>query len=221
MPNLINRSNTTILITDDNPVNVKIIQAILDKNGYRTAKARNGAECIEVTKRLKPNLILLDINMPGMNGIEVCRVIKKDQQTIDIPIIFVTANTDNATLKETFESGGTDYVRKPINRIELLARIQSALHQFEKEKLKGIIVITGAICHEMNQPLQAAIILSELILSDITADNSLYTTAGKLKEQIDRMGEITRKLMSITRYETKDYLKTKIIDIDKASMEVE
>ncbi len=85
------------------------------------------------------------------------------------------------------------------------------------EKIQGVLEMAGAVCHEINQPLQAISVYSELLLMDMPEDENQYEMAEKIKNQVDRMGEITRKLMTITRYETKDYLKGKIIDIEQAS----
>jgi len=87
----------------------------------------------------------------------------------------------------------------------------------EREKLRVIIEMAGAVCHEMNQPLQAISGLSEFLLMKVPEDNPLYPNLQKIIEQTDRMGEITGKLMNVTRYETKSYLKGKIVDIDKAA----
>jgi CheY-like chemotaxis protein len=225
MIDLYEKSEMTILVVDDNPVNVKIIEILLGKNGYRTASTMKGNECIETAKKLKPELILLDIGMPGISGIEVCRVLKQEDTTSDIPVIFVTASTDDETLNNAFESGGTDYVRKPVNKIELLARIKSALDRkklmeknLEEKKFRGVLEMAGAICHEFNQPLQVISGYSELLLMDISRDSPLYSKFKIIKDQIIRMGKITNKLMGITRYKTKSYLDTtEIIDIDKAS----
>jgi CheY-like chemotaxis protein len=225
MIDLYEKSEMTILVVDDNPVNVKIIEILLGKNGYRTASTMKGNECIETAKKLKPELILLDIGMPGISGIEVCRVLKQEDTTSDIPVIFVTASTDDETLNNAFESGGTDYVRKPVNKIELLARIKSALDRkklmeknLEEKKFRGVLEMAGAICHEFNQPLQVISGYSELLLMDISRDSPLYSKFKIIKDQIIRMGQITNKLMGITRYKTKSYLDTtEIIDIDKAS----
>ncbi len=89
--------------------------------------------------------------------------------------------------------------------------------RIQREKLQSVIEIAGAICHEMNQPMQAISGHSELLLMDISEDNSQFNDIKAIKEQVGRMGDITRKLMRIARYETKDYLKGKIVDIDKAS----
>jgi CheY-like chemotaxis protein len=218
-------SEVLILVADDNPVNIKLERTILEKKGYRTAAAYDGEACILQTRELRPNLILLDISMPSISGIEVCRILKKDALTRDIPVIFVTAATDDQTLTAAFESGGTDYVRKPANRVELLARIKSTLAQqrmikklVEDEKLTGVLEMAGAICHELNQPMQTICAYTELIALNLEDRERLGRDLKKIKTQIDRMAKITQKLMRITKYETRDYVEgQKIIDIDKAS----
>lgn len=225
MASLVDISGSIILVVDDNPVNIGIIENILEKSGYSTISATSGAGCIEAVSEFDPDLVLLDIFMPQMSGIEVCRLLRKDSRKNDMPVIFVTANTDNEVLKEAFEAGGADYVCKPVNKIELLARIKSTLTQkklmerlFMEERLHGVLEMAGAVSHEMNQPLQAVSGISELMLLDILEDNPLYEHIRKIKEQIIRMGDITKKLMSITTYKTKDYVgDLKIIDIDKAT----
>ncbi len=229
MPDIMDVSKSTVFVVDDSPVTTKVISRMLKKNSdYYSVKILDGPECIKKAKEVKPDLILLDIQMPGMNGIEVCKVLRKDEQTYDIPVIFVTASTDNETLKEAFESGGTDYVRKPVNKIELLARIKSVLIQkklekrlMEKEKLNGVLEMAGGICHDLNQPMQVVSGYSELLLMDMGKENSAYPYIKMIKEQTDEMGSITRKLMRITKYETKDYTEGSIIiDIDKAASAV-
>jgi len=225
MPELIDVSGKTILITDDNPVNVQLIKSILEKNGYRTASADNGKACIDMAAQINPDLILLDIVMPETSGIEVCRVLTENQPTQSIPVIFVTADTDNSTLKEAFEAGGTDYVCKPINNIELLARIKSVLIQREltkqlmqDEKLQGILETAGAVCHELNQPLQYLSGCSELILMNLSDDHPVHKDISKMKLQIEKMGEITKKLMGITSCETRSYAgNNRILDINRSS----
>ncbi len=218
-----------ILIVDDAPPNIRVLVEILTEN-YDISVATSGPEALEIAMSRMgmndaPDLILLDIMMPGMDGYEVCRILRADQRTKDIPVVFVTANTDDETLKKAFESGGTDYVRKPVNRIELLARIESALTQqeltkklLEEEKLEGVLEMAGAVCHELNQPMQSILGFSQLLLDGMATDDPKYEYAMIIKEQIDKMGRITKKLMRITKYETLDYIEsTKIIDINKAS----
>jgi len=229
MHDAIDVSGSTLLVVDDSPVSSMLVSLILKKHSdYCTVRVWDGQACIKKAKEVKPDLILLDIQMPGMNGIEVCKVLKKGERTRDIPVIFVTASTDNETLKEAFESGGNDYVRKPVNKIELLARIKSVLlHKkmekklMEEEKRKGVLEMAGGICHELNQPMQVVSGYSELLLMDIEKDNSAYPYIKMIKEQTDEMGSITKKLMRITKYETRDYIEgSRIIDIDKAASAV-
>ena len=89
----------------------------------------------------------------------------------------------------------------------------------KKEKLEGVIEMAGAVCHELNQPLQGVSGYSELVMMDLKESDPSYQLISRIKGEIDRMGEITKKLMKVTEYKTKDYLKGKIIDIDKASLE--
>lgn len=217
--------NETILVVDDDPEIINIMGAILSKSGYRIFSAQDGSECIEKIKTFEPNLVLLDIGMQQMDGIEICAALKNDPETKDIPIIFVTGYTDINTLKIAFDAGATDYVCKPINRIELLSRINSVLsHQkldqvrWEREKLVGILEMAGAVCHELDQPLKAVSLdLNSIFLERPTTDE-IYEFLQKFHQKIDKMGEITGKLMRITKYETRNCIRgQKISDIDKAS----
>lgn len=92
----------------------------------------------------------------------------------------------------------------------------------EKEKLQGVLEMAGAVCHELNQPLQSVIGFSELLLMDMKEDDAKYQTLIKIKSSIDRIGELTKKIMGITRYQSKSYLsKSWIIDIDGSSEDIE
>ncbi len=220
-------SNTFILIADDNPVNSLFIQTLLTNSGFKTLVASGGRECIRQAKIKKPDLIVLDINMPDINGIETCKMLKKEINTRDIPVIFVTAATDDSTLKEALESGGIDYIHKPLKKIELLTRIKSVLNQKKlmeqitaEERFQGVLEIAGAVCHELNQPMQIISGYSELLLSKISDSNVYYSNIKIIKDQIERMGVITKKLMKLTKLETKHYIgSSRIIDIDKAADE--
>jgi len=216
-----------ILVTDDNPVNVRFLKILLEKEGFRTFSAVNGTDCIALVRREKPDLILLDIDMPDITGIDVCKALKQDPETKDTLIVFLTACTDKMVLKEAFESGGVDYVTKPVQRIELLVRLKSALNQKEliqktlsEEKLRSVIEVAGAICHELNQPMMSVLGYAELLLMDLPHDHEMYPNVEKIKAQTERMGKITRKLMGITTYRTKDYMGgvSQIIDIDRAAV---
>jgi len=100
-------------------------------------------------------------------------------------------------------------------------RKQAEADKVKTEKLQGVLELAGAVCHELNQPLQAICGYTELMAIDLHSDHPLFATASKINKQADHMGEITRKLMNITQYETKKYLEGKIIDIDRAARERE
>jgi len=217
-------SQTKVLIVDDNKVNLRIIHNILSKNGYDSLPLNESKRFFETLDNFKLDLILLDINMPTPNGLEICKKLQSDKKLKSLSVIFVTANTDAATLQKAFEAGGIDYITKPVNKIELLARLKSVLAQQEllnkinvEERLRGVIEMSGAICHELNQPLQVITGLVDIVLWEMPKDSPHYNKLSKLRDQAFRLGSINQKLMKITKYETKEYLgRTRIIDIDKA-----
>lgn len=115
----------TILIVDDTVENLDILETLLE--GYDIVDATNGADALEILEEEKIDLILLDIMMPDMDGYEVCKKIKENFETKDIPIIFITAKTDENSIEKAYDVGGIDYVRKPFKPKELLARVKREL----------------------------------------------------------------------------------------------
>ena len=120
-------TDTRILIVDDTPANIQALAAILKSKGYQISAATNGRQAIEVLARMQPDLILLDVMMPEMDGFETCRRLKETEQWRDIPVIFLTAKTETADIVQGFELGAVDYVAKPFNAHELLARVNTHL----------------------------------------------------------------------------------------------
>lgn len=127
---------TLILAVDDKPHNLQILGKLLAENGYEVGMAQSGEQALNFVKKSKPDLVLLDIMMPGMDGYEVCRRMKSDVSLKFIPIIFLTAKCDAEEVVKGFEIGGNDYVTKPFNSPELLARIKT---QVELKILKGLL----------------------------------------------------------------------------------
>ena len=119
--------NFNILIVDDTPANLKTLTAIVSERGYQVRPAINGAVALNTTRKKQPDLILLDIRMPGMDGYAVCRRLKEDQKTRDIPVIFISALDQAADRIKAFELGGVDYITKPFQPEEVLARIRVQL----------------------------------------------------------------------------------------------
>jgi CheY-like chemotaxis protein len=118
---------STILIADDTEQNVELIQAYLDELGCHIVTAFDGQETLDRVAETKPDLILLDIMMPKLSGFEVCRKLKADPATRDIPICMVTALTEEGDIERAVEAGTDDFLSKPINKWELLTRVRSLL----------------------------------------------------------------------------------------------
>lgn len=116
-----------VLIVDDVPMNVQVVASLLSKEDYQLAAAVNGEQALAAVREDPPDLVLLDVMMPGMDGFEVCRRLKGDARTVDIPVIFLTARAEEEDLVKGFELGAVDYVNKPFTPSELLARVRTHL----------------------------------------------------------------------------------------------
>lgn len=129
-----------ILIVDDVPKNIQIVANLLGDQEYEISYATNGVEALGHIGENCFDLVLLDVMMPEMNGYEVCRRIKQDEVCKDVPVIFITAKTDEESLIEAFDSGGQDYITKPFNATELLARVKTHLRLKAFEDSQQIII---------------------------------------------------------------------------------
>lgn len=171
-------SSLRILIVDDNPTNLKVLSSNLSGSGYELLIANTGERAIAIAKRAKPELILLDINLPGINGFETCRTLKKDKNTEDIPIIFLSALDDVNSKLEGFRSGGVDYITKPFYKDEVLVRVatQLKIHKLQK-KLEG----QNQALQEAQEELEAKRADLEYINKEITAG---ITYARRIQQAI-------------------------------------
>jgi len=114
---------STILIVDDDPAGRHTLESILDQQGYQLVMAENGIQALEKAEQCLPDVILLDVMMPGMDGFEVCQLIRKNPLVAEIPIIMLTALDDRKSLLDGLEAGADDYITKPYDRHELRARL--------------------------------------------------------------------------------------------------
>ncbi len=120
-----------MLFVDDNPESVAVLINKLEKIDFNISVAEDGQEAIELAQSLHPDIIMMDVFMPGMDGYETCRQLKLNENTSDIPVIFITAHTDQASMMRGFEVGGVDYVTKPLQYEELLTHINNHLPKQE------------------------------------------------------------------------------------------
>jgi len=150
-----------ILVVDDEPLNIEIMEEVLEEH-YQLEFAGTGEECLDKLNSIKPSLILLDVNMPGMSGIEACVRIKENVETADIPVVFVSALSLPEERMNGYEAGGEDYVTKPFEEDELLAKVALTLaSQQEKKELQqgsndamGMAMTAMTQASEMGEVLQ-------------------------------------------------------------------
>jgi len=216
-----------IMIAEDDVISRRLLENALTKWGFEGIAVADGQSAWEVFQdEDAPRIAIMDWMLPELDGIEVCRRIRAAETSSSTYIIPLTSRSDKQDIINGLGAGANDYIVKPFDQDELHARVevgrrvtdlQTSL--IEKEKLKGIVEIAGAICHELNQPMQVVLGYTELLMMDVPEDAPLYDSIIAIKSQIERMGTITKKLMTITQYKTKDYLKGKIVDLEKASEE--
>jgi two-component system sensor histidine kinase/response regulator len=165
-------SEYTILIVDDVQTNVMLVQAILKKEGYSLLTAENGAKALQIAQEKHPNLMLLDIMMPEMDGYEVLQRLKSNPETNNIPVIIMSALNDMPSIVKGYQLGATEYITKPFQRDELLKRIY---HRFElysieriKEELEAAIesrdMLYGLISHDLRAPLGSMKMMNNSVL---------------------------------------------------------
>ncbi len=212
-------SNYKILIVDDLPKNLMVLGNILLKENFHIAFAKNGKEALAQALETDFDLILLDIMMPEMDGFEVCRILRKDDRTTKTPIIFLTAKNDTESIVKGFEVGAQDYLTKPFNTNELLARVYTHLElkknrqklevlnnkleekvkerTYELEKAnkkietldKAKSAFLGLISHEIRTPLNGILGFLDILKQNIQDDN---------KELIDMTAEAAERLFEFS-----------------------
>jgi len=169
--NKLSKNISKILIVDDTPDNIQLLSDILSEEGINITIARNGKQAIKSISIKLPDLILLDIAMPEMDGFEVCEHLKKDSATADIPIIFLTAKTETEDIVKGFELGAVDYITKPFNVSELIARVNTHLDLKHSQD----------IIKEQNERLKQL---------DATKDKFFSIIASDLRNPLKNMSEI-------------------------------
>jgi len=127
-------SQFTILVVEDNATNMRLLVELLLDDGYQVEAAVNGVEALEMAQEMLPDLVLLDVMIPELNGYEVCQKLRENPQTQGIPVIFITAIAQVADKVKAFELGAVDYITKPFNTREVIVRLKGHLIRRSQQK---------------------------------------------------------------------------------------
>lgn len=196
----------TILVIDDEPVNIQLLRRKLEWEGLEVLSARNGQEGLELAKAKTPDLILLDIMMPGMDGFEVCQKLREDENTKSIPVIFVTAQNSKQGKLEGLQAGAVDYITKPIDLDETTARIRAQLNYLainqenveltkrlgESRRAASIGALTQGIAHNLNNLLGVVMGYLELAKAN-------HKDAEKVLHNLNRVEGAANRIVSIIK----------------------
>ncbi|QGY44326.1 response regulator [Maribellus comscasis] len=186
-----------ILIVDDVPRNIQVLGALLNKLDFELAVAMNGQQALDTVSKIKPDLILLDVMMPVMDGHEVCRRLKKNEETKDIPIIFITAKSESEDIITGFELGAVDYITKPFIGSELIARVKTHLAlKTTKETLQEEVVTKNKFFSIISHDLRGSfgIILSFV---QLIQENREYLSPDELNELLDDIGKTSKNTLNL------------------------
>jgi signal transduction histidine kinase len=168
-----NKSKASILIVDDTADNLRLLARILTNEGYTVRPARNGPIALSSAQAIPPDLILLDIMMPDMDGYEVCKCLKADKRTCDIPIIFITALNEVVDKVKAFSVGGVDYITKPFQAEEVAARVEIHLalrqtQQHLQEQIAELDAFAHTVAHDLKGPLGIIIGYADFLTENVS-----------------------------------------------------
>jgi CheY-like chemotaxis protein/anti-sigma regulatory factor (Ser/Thr protein kinase) len=200
-----------ILVVDDQPVNVQLLKRALERDGFVVIPAHGGQEALDLVERERPDLILLDVMMPEMDGIEVCQRLQQDGRHKNIPVIFITARSSKEGRLAGLGVGAVDYITKPIDLDETLARVQTQLRVVqvnrdmldlqrrleEARRAASIGAITQGIAHNLNNLLGVVLGYLDLIKANAHRPDIVRANAENLETAVQRIVGIIRQLTSL------------------------
>jgi two-component system sensor histidine kinase/response regulator len=213
----INRSDYKILIVDDVVSNVLLLKILLTNEKFQVCTANNGTMCIEMAKKEHPDLILLDVMMPDINGFDTAVVLKKDEETKDIPIIFLTALNTPQDLVHGFQVGASDFLTKPFNKEELVMRVTqqislvAAKRIIEKQNaelratLNNRDKMYSVIAHDLRSPMASIRMVLNLVIqstSPETVGPELFMLLDQANRESEEVHDLLDNLLKWTKSQT-------------------
>ena len=213
----INRSDYKILVVDDVMSNVLLLKILLTNEQFQVITCSNGNSCLELARTEHPDLILLDVMMPDISGFDTCSELRKDEETKDIPVIFLTALNDPADLVHGFQVGGNDFLTKPFNKEELVMRV---MHQISLVAAKRIIVsqnielrrtisnrdkMYSVIAHDLRSPMASIRMVLNLLVNAIppeTIGQELFDLIDKANRESEETHDLLDNLLKWTKSQT-------------------
>lgn len=213
----INRSDYKILIVDDVPSNVLLLKILLSNEKFQVCTANCGKQCIEKAKTEHPHLILLDVMMPDISGFDTAVILKKDEETKDIPIIFLTALNNPSDLVHGFQVGANDFLTKPFNKEELVMRV---MHQVSLVAAKRIIIeqntalrntisnrdkMYSVIAHDLRSPMASIRMVLNLVVNTVSKDvvgPEIWDLLDKANKEVAETHDLLDNLLKWTKSQT-------------------
>ena len=213
----INRSDYKILVVDDVVSNVLLLKILLTNEKFQVLTANNGTSCIEAAKNHHPDLILLDVMMPDISGFDTAVILKKEKETADIPIIFLTALNSPSDLVHGFQVGANDFLTKPFNKEELVMRV---MHQISLVAAKRIIVqqndelrrtinnrdkMYSVIAHDLRSPMASIRMVLNLVVQTVSPEAigpEMYYLIDKANKETEETHDLLDNLLKWTKSQT-------------------
>ncbi len=200
-------ASSLILVVDDEPKNIQVVGPLLLKQGHEVIAAGTGEDALAKLRAARPDLILLDVMMPGMSGFELCRRLRSEPEWRDIPVIFLSAVTDKSFIMEALQAGAMDYVTKPFHGPELLSRVEVHLKlQNTRKRLAAMIEernrLLEVVAHDLKNPLGGVQFAASMLAEDVASlDPRQGTLVGSIRESASRALEIVGSLLQTRQLE--------------------
>lgn len=202
-----------IMVTDDDLTSRELIKEYLTREGYEVVQAENGKRCLELVKEYIPDLLLLDVMMPEMNGFDVCKILKSEEKTFHLPIVILSALSEKMDRVNAIRYGADDFLCKPFDKSELIARVKSLLrikfqHQqiIQASKMSAVATLANGVSHEFNNILAGINGWAQIALSQ--KDEKIYEKAFEyIRKSCEKGATLVKGLQ--------DYAKTPYDNLDR------